>query len=118
GEEKLDLPAAEFFPREIAFNVVPQCESYDEGSEISTEEEKMEPEIRKMLDDGVIVVHATAVRVPVLVGHSVSLTLSLGREIQTAELVLGISKKKSASQGAGPPKMAVATASSGSGPST
>jgi aspartate-semialdehyde dehydrogenase len=85
GEEKLDLPAPEFFPREIAFNVVPQCESYDEGSEDSTEEEKMQPEMRKMLGDDVIVVHATAVRVPVLVGHSVSLTLSLGREITTQE---------------------------------
>jgi aspartate-semialdehyde dehydrogenase len=85
GEEKLDLPAPEFFPREIAFNVVPQCESYDEGSDISTEEEKMQPEMRKMLGDDALVVHATAVRVPVLVGHSVSLTLSLGRDITTDE---------------------------------
>jgi aspartate-semialdehyde dehydrogenase len=77
GHEALDLPDMDSFPRELAFNVFPQCESFPEGADTSTEEEKMEPEMRKMLSVPELRVHATAVRVPVVVGHSVSLTLSL-----------------------------------------
>ena len=77
GHEALDLPDMQSFPRELAFNVFPQCESFPEGADTSTEEEKMEPEMRKMLSAPELRVHATAVRVPVVVGHSVSLTLSL-----------------------------------------
>ena len=79
GHEPLDLPAPRQFPQLPAFNVFPQCETFREGSDISTEEEKMEAELRKMLRAPALQVHATAVRVPVLVGHAVSLALSLGR---------------------------------------
>ena len=41
--------------------------------------------MRKMLHAPALLVHATAVRVPVLVGHSVSLALSLRRETTPAE---------------------------------
>jgi aspartate-semialdehyde dehydrogenase len=79
GHEPLDLPAPEQAPQIPAFNLFPQCETFREGSDISTEEEKMEAEIRKMLHAPALLVHATAVRVPVLVGHSVSLALCLRR---------------------------------------
>jgi aspartate-semialdehyde dehydrogenase len=85
GHEELNLPEMESFPRELAFNVFPQCESFPDGADTSTEEEKMEPEMRKMLSAPELLVHATAVRVPVVVGHSVSLTLSLGREVSPDE---------------------------------
>lgn len=85
GHEELNLPEMESFPRELAFNVFPQCESFPEGADTSTEEEKMEPEMRKMLSAPDLRVHATAVRVPVVVGHSVSLTLSLDREISPTD---------------------------------
>lgn len=81
GHEELDLPPMDHYPRELAFNVFPQCETFEPGRDTSTEEEKMQPEMRKMLGAPELVVHATAVRVPVLVGHSVSLTLSLERDI-------------------------------------
>jgi len=81
GNEPLDLPATEFFPRELAFNVIPHCESFSEGEDLSSEEVKMEPEMRKILDAPELLVDATSVRVPVVVGHSVSLTISLEREI-------------------------------------
>jgi aspartate-semialdehyde dehydrogenase len=81
GYEELNLPAPEWFPREIAFNLFPQCETFPAGRDFSTEEEKMQPEMRKILDAPDLLVHATAVRVPVLVGHSVSLTLSLGQDM-------------------------------------
>ncbi|HYZ92921.1 MAG TPA: aspartate-semialdehyde dehydrogenase [Actinomycetota bacterium] len=85
GHERLDLPEAEMFPRELAFNVFPHCESFDDGADTSTEEAKMQPEMRKMLGAPDLLVHATAVRVPVLVGHSVSLTVSLEREVEPEE---------------------------------
>ncbi|HSJ98296.1 MAG TPA: aspartate-semialdehyde dehydrogenase [Myxococcota bacterium] len=79
GHEPLDLPAPQQFPQVPAFNVFPQCETFREGSDISTEEEKMEAELRRMLHAPDLRVHATAVRVPVLVGHSVSLAVGLRR---------------------------------------
>jgi len=85
GHEPLNLPDPEFFPHTLAFNVVPQCETFPEGSDTSTEEAKMEPEMRKIFGVPDLVVHATAVRVPVLVSHSVSLTLSLQREVTPDE---------------------------------
>jgi len=77
GHRPLDLPAPVQFPHLSAFNLFPQCEEFREGSDISTEEEKMQAEMRKMLHAPELMVHATAVRVPVLVGHCVSLTLEL-----------------------------------------
>ncbi len=85
GHEALNLPPAQQAPQNPAFNLYPQCETFREGSDISTEEEKMEGEMRKMLHAPALLVHATAVRVPVLVGHSVSLGLSLRREATPAQ---------------------------------
>jgi aspartate-semialdehyde dehydrogenase len=85
GHEALDLPTPRQFPQPSAFNVFPQCETFREGSDISTEEEKMEAELRKMLHAPGLLVHATAVRVPVLVGHSVSLALRLQRPATPVE---------------------------------
>jgi aspartate-semialdehyde dehydrogenase len=85
GHEPLRLPPPVQFPRPSAFNVFPQCETFREGSDTSTEEEKMEAEMRKMLHAPGLRVHATAVRVPVVVGHSVSLALRLRRPLAPAE---------------------------------
>ena len=85
GHQPLTLPTPQKFPQVPAFNVFPQCETFREGSDISTEEEKMEAEMRKILHAPALLVHATAVRVPVLVGHSVSLALSLRRATTPAE---------------------------------
>lgn len=94
GHEPLSLPASQQFPfpstpatgkHTPAFNLFPQCETFREGSDTSTEEEKMEAEMRKMLHAPELRVHATAVRVPVLVGHSVSLALSLRRPASPAD---------------------------------
>jgi aspartate-semialdehyde dehydrogenase len=85
GHEPLSLPPARQFPQVPAFNVFPQCETYREGSDTSTEEEKMEAEMRKMLHAPELSVHATAVRVPVVVGHSVSLALSLRAPLAPGE---------------------------------
>jgi len=85
GHCPLDVVAPEQFPHVSAFNLFPQCEEFRAGEDTSTEEEKMQAELRKMLHGPHIAVHATAVRVPVLVGHSVSLTLSLSNGATPAD---------------------------------
>lgn len=85
GLEPIDLPEAQAFPHPLAFNVFPQCETFDEGADESTEEQKMQSETRKILGSPDIVLHATAVRVPVVVGHSISLAVSLERELSPEE---------------------------------
>jgi aspartate-semialdehyde dehydrogenase len=85
GLASLDLPDPVAFPYPLAFNVFPQCETFEEGSDESTEEQKMQSETRKILDAQGLVLQATAVRVPVVVGHSVSLSVSLEREMSPDE---------------------------------
>jgi aspartate-semialdehyde dehydrogenase len=80
GREPIDLPDPVTFPHQLAFNVFPQCETFPEGADESTEEQKMQAEARRILDAPELALQATAVRVPVVVGHSVSLSLSLERE--------------------------------------
>ncbi len=77
GDEPLNVSSPVQFPQIAAFNLFPQCETFRHGEDTSTEEEKMGAEMRKMLHATQLSVHATAVRVPVLVGHTVSLALSL-----------------------------------------
>ncbi len=85
GREPIDLPEPVAFPHPLTFNVFPQCETFEEGSDESTEEQKMQSETRKILGSPDIVLQATAVRVPVVVGHSVSLSVSLEREVSVGE---------------------------------
>lgn len=66
------------FPVPIAQNVIPQIGNFDEFG-VSGEEEKIGDEIRKILSAPGIHVLATAVRVPVRVGHAVSVTVQLSR---------------------------------------
>ena len=85
GRDRLDLPEPVAFPHPLSFNVFPQCETFPEDSDESTEEQKMQAEARKILGSPELVLQATAVRVPVVVGHSVSLSLSLEREVSPDE---------------------------------
>jgi aspartate-semialdehyde dehydrogenase len=68
------LPVGEVFERTIAFNVIPHVERFDpEGTGFTTEELKMGGEVRKVLGIPDLPVAATAVRVPVVAGHGVSI---------------------------------------------
>ena len=57
------------FPRQIAFNVLPQVDEFQDNG-YTREEMKMLWETQKILGDDQIKVNATAVRVPVFYGHS------------------------------------------------
>jgi aspartate-semialdehyde dehydrogenase len=73
------------FGRTIAFNVVPLCETPDpEGSGFTTEELKMGDEVRKVLGIPDLQAHATAVRVPVVAGHAVSIYARFDGPVTTA----------------------------------
>jgi aspartate-semialdehyde dehydrogenase len=67
------LPVPEVYTRPIAFNVIPMCETpAPDGSGFTTEETKMAGEARKILGLPDLQAAATAVRVPVVAGHGVS----------------------------------------------
>ena len=85
GRGPVDLPEPVAFPHPLTFNVIPQCETFEGDSDETTEEQKMQSETRKILGSPDIVLQATAVRVPVVVGHSVSLSVSLDREVSIDE---------------------------------
>lgn len=65
------------FPKQIAFNCLPQIPQKNafEDNYYSEEEMKMVDETRKIMMDDTIAVTATAVRVPVFTGHSESVNV-------------------------------------------
>jgi aspartate-semialdehyde dehydrogenase len=65
-----ELPPPSVYPHQIAFNVLPQVESFQEGDDYTTEERKMMRETRKILGAEAIGISATCARVPVYTGHS------------------------------------------------
>lgn len=73
------------YPYQIDKNCIPHCDSFlDNG--YTKEEMKLVNETRKILGDQSIGITATAVRVPVMGGHSESVNLELNNEFDPAEL--------------------------------
>jgi aspartate-semialdehyde dehydrogenase len=70
--EARELPTPVVYPHQIAFNVLPQVETFKDGDDYTTEERKCMRETRKILGRDDIGVSATCARVPVYTGHSVS----------------------------------------------
>lgn len=76
---------AEVYPKQIAFNVLPQIDVFMDNG-YTKEEMKMVWETQKIMDDSSIKVNATAVRVPVFFGHSEAVHIETRQKI-TAEQV-------------------------------
>ena len=71
-----DEPRAEVYPHPIAFNVLPQVETFKDGDDYTTEERKVMAETRKILGAGEeLRISATCARVPVITGHSESVNV-------------------------------------------
>ncbi|MET0761013.1 MAG: aspartate-semialdehyde dehydrogenase [Thermoleophilaceae bacterium] len=70
--EARELPRPSVYPHQIAFNVLPQVETFKDGDDYTTEERKCMAETRKILGRNDVGVSATCARVPVFTGHSVS----------------------------------------------
>ncbi len=82
------LPSGPVMGRTIAYNVVPRVGTFQIDG-FTGEEAKMMAEPRKILSAPDLPVVATAVRVPVLVGHAVSILAEFARSI-TPEQARGI----------------------------
>jgi aspartate-semialdehyde dehydrogenase len=75
-------PEAEVFPHQVAFNVIPQVETFTDGDEYTNEERKVMNETRKILGAGEeLGVSSTCVRVPVVTGHSESVNVQTRDEL-------------------------------------
>jgi aspartate-semialdehyde dehydrogenase len=83
------LPSGDMFGRTIAYNVIPRGGTFQEGG-VTTEERKLVEESRKILGLPELDVAATVVRVPVVVGHSVSLLAEFERQISPGEARLAM----------------------------
>jgi aspartate-semialdehyde dehydrogenase len=80
---KLDESEHNSFPHQIALNLIPQIDVFMENG-YTKEEIKMVNETKKILNKDVEV-SATCVRVPVLRGHSESLTLTFDSDVDANE---------------------------------
>lgn len=78
------LEAGEVFPHPIAMNVIPRCGSVGEDG-YTSEELKLCDETRKIMSLPALPVTATCVRVPVMMGHGVSVHAEFGEPITPEE---------------------------------
>ena len=94
GELLNGRPAeAKVYPQSIAFNVLPHIDVFLEN-DFTKEEMKMVWETHKILGDKSIKVLPTAVRVPVLYGHSESITIKKKKPLAAAEAKTLLRKSK------------------------
>ena len=72
------------FPAQIAFNLIPQIDDFQDNG-FTREEMKLVWETRKILGDPTIGVNPTAVRVPVFHGHAEAVHLETRRKLSAAD---------------------------------
>jgi aspartate-semialdehyde dehydrogenase len=77
---------AHVYPHQVAFNVLPQVETFKDGDDYTTEERKVMAETRKILDlPEEVGISATCARVPVVTGHSESVNVQTKRDLSPEE---------------------------------
>ncbi len=72
------------YPQQIAFNALPHIDQFEENG-YTREEMKMVWETHKIMEDENIAVNPTAVRVPVIYGHSEAIHVELKRPMTASE---------------------------------
>lgn len=77
----------EIYPQQIGFNVLPQIDAFTDNG-YTKEELKMHWETQKILEDNRMQINATAVRVPVFYGHSLSVNIETENKISLKEASL------------------------------
>ena len=87
-----DIKNPEQFPRPIAFNLIPQIGEFDENGDTG-EETKIIAELQKVLGRN-ISISATCVRVPVFIGHSVSMNVTFEKEVSVKEALSALKSTK------------------------
>lgn len=88
-----DVVPAQCFQRRIAFNVIPQVDKISEDG-FTFEEIKIAREVQKIISPSLNIA-ATSVRVPVMIGHSISLAIEFSAAIKLDE----VRKRLASSQG-------------------
>ena len=73
------------YPHKIDMNCLPHCDDFTENG-YTKEEMKLVNETRKILGDNNIMISATAVRVPVVGGHSESVNIEFENEFDISEI--------------------------------
>jgi len=84
-EERKGNEANRVYPHPIDGNCLPHCDVFLEN-DFTREEMKLHHETKKILDDAHVEVSATAVRVPVVGGHSESVYLELERPFSVPDV--------------------------------
>ncbi|MDQ2759835.1 MAG: aspartate-semialdehyde dehydrogenase [Actinomycetota bacterium] len=74
-------PPPHVYPHRIAFNVLPQVETFKDGDDYTTEERKVIAESRKILGLPNLRITATCARVPVMNCHSEALNVETGIDL-------------------------------------
>ncbi|MEN8816247.1 MAG: aspartate-semialdehyde dehydrogenase [Nonlabens sp.] len=73
------------YPYQIHKNAIPHCDVFEENG-YTKEEMKLVRETQKILDDRTIAVTATAVRIPVVGGHSESVNVEFRNEFEVSDI--------------------------------
>ena len=82
---------SEVYGQQIAFNAIPHIDQFEDNG-YTREEMKMVWETRKILEDESIMVNPTAVRVPVIYGHSEAIHVELKKPLTAAQARTILSK--------------------------
>jgi aspartate-semialdehyde dehydrogenase len=72
------------YPQQIAFNAIPHIDTFEDNG-YTREEMKMVWETQKIMEDKTIMVNPTAVRVPVIYGHSEAIHVEFKKPITADE---------------------------------
>lgn len=73
------------YPYPIHRNAIPQCDVFEENG-YTKEEMKLTNETKKILKDNAVEVTATAIRIPVVGGHSESINVTFSRDFDVNEV--------------------------------
>lgn len=79
------LPTEMAYPYTIHQNALPHCDDFEENG-YTKEEMKLVRETQKILNDRTLAVTATAVRIPVVGGHSESVNVEFEKEFDVAQI--------------------------------
>ncbi|MFY0604015.1 MAG: aspartate-semialdehyde dehydrogenase [Flavobacteriaceae bacterium] len=85
ASEFVGKEADKAYPHQIHKNAIPHCDVFEEDG-YTKEELKLVRETRKILGDNTIAITATAVRIPVVGGHSESVNIEFENDFDLAEV--------------------------------
>jgi aspartate-semialdehyde dehydrogenase len=83
--ERNNIEGEKIYPHMIDKNCIPQCDVFTDNG-YTKEEMKLMNETRKILDDNSIQLTATAVRVPVMGGHSESVNVEFEKDFEISDI--------------------------------